>query len=606
MLETKARIRAEIPTQYKWNAASVFVDLTAWEKAAEALPADIHRLEGWRGRLRESASGLLAALRLSFDIYSMLNKIQVYAYMGHAVDTADNTATQMSGRAVGLMGQASAAASFIEPELIQMGLPTLRAWQQTEPGLQTYAHYFEELFRKQAHVRSAEVEEVLAMLPPAFYSTSETVSMLTDADFRFPGAVGGDGTSFEVTQGTYQKLLSNPDREVRRTAWQGYMDTYLAFKNTLANNLNTSVQQNVFNMRVRRFDSTLEASLFQNNIPVEVFHNLIETYKRHLPVWHRYFRARRKALGVDKLYTYDIWAPLTANHPHVPYAQAIDWVSAGLAPLGEEYVSTLRRGVLEEGWVDVYPSPGKSSAQFSGGAPGTHPFIVVNYDDTIFSMSTIAHELGHSMHSYNTWQTQPIVYSDYSLFVAEVASNFHQAMVRAHLFQTRPDRDFQISLIEEAMDNFHRYFFIMPTLARFELEMHQHAERGEGLSAEMMIARMAELYAEGYGGEVDLDPARDGITWATFGHLYADYYVYQYATGISGANALSRRILSGEPGAAERYLGFFKAGSSANPLEVLQAAGVDLTTPAPVEETFQILEGLVSRLEGLVGIYSHI
>jgi oligoendopeptidase F len=602
MSETKARQRAEIPAQYKWNAESVFADPAAWEKAAADLPAAIQRLEAWRSRLGESAAGLLSALRLSEEISTTLYKIMVYAQLAHAVDAADTAATQMAGQAMGLVGQASAAAAFIEPELIQLGLPALQAWQQSEPGLRIYAHYFTELFRKLEHVRSAEVEEVLGLLPPAFYNTSETASMLTDADFRFPDALGTDGAAYEVTQGTYAKLLASPDREVRRSAWQGYMDTYLAFKNTLASNLTTSLQQNVFNMRARRYPSTLEASLFQNNIPVEVFHNLIETYKRHLPVWHRYFRARRKALGVDKLYTYDIWAPLTANQPHIPYEQAIEWISAGLAPMGPEYVSTLRRGLLAERWVDVYPSPGKSSAQFSSGAPGTHPFIFINYDDTIFSMSTLAHEMGHSMHSYHTWQAQPFIYSDYSLFVAEVASNFHQAMVRAHLFQAKPERDFQISLIEEAMDNFHRYFFIMPTLARFELEMHQRAERGEGLSAEVMIGRMAELYAEGYGGEVELDPARDGITWATFGHLYADYYVYQYATGISGANALSRRILSGEAGAVERYLGFLKSGSSRYPLEVLQAAGVDLTTPAPVEETFGVLEGLVSRLEGLVGL----
>jgi oligoendopeptidase F len=224
----------------------------------------------------------------------------------------------------------------------------------------------------------------------------------------------------------------------------------------------------------------------------------------------------------------------------------------------------------------------------------------MNYDDTIFSFSTLTHELGHSMHSYFTWQNQPLIYSNYSLFVAEVASNFHQAMVRAYLLETNPDPDFQISVIEEAMDNFHRYFFIMPTLARFELEMHQRAERGEGLTADDMIARMAELYAEGYGNEVELDHERDGITWATFGHLYQDYYVYQYATGISAANALSRRILAGESGAAERYLGFLKTGSSLYPLDALKAAGVDLTTPMPVEETYKVLDGLVSRLEKLV------
>jgi oligoendopeptidase F len=592
--------RAEIAPQYKWNAESVFADHEAWEQATLQLGGMISQLDEKRGHLGEGPAALLSTLRLSEDIMTLLGKIFVYASIAHAVDTADNNATAMNGRAVGMAGQASASTSFIDPELIQVGMETLRGWMANTPELRIYAHYFEDLFRKQQQVRSAEVEELLGMLAPAFYSTSETASLLTDADFHFPAAQASDGQAHEVTQGIYQKMLSNSDRELRRTAWQGYMDTYLAHKNTLANNLNTSIQQNIFNAHARRSDSTLETSLFQYNIPVQVFRNLIETYKRHLPVWHRYFKARRKALGVEKLYTYDIWAPLTANHPAISYEQAIEMISDGLAPMGSEYVQNLRRGVLQDRWVDVYPNQGKSSAQFSSGSKGTHPFIVMNFDSTIFSLSTLAHELGHSMHSFYTWQTQPVAYSDYSLFVAEVASNFHQAMVRANLFATRADVDFQISLIDEAMDNFHRYFFIMPTLARFELEMHERAERGEGLSASLMIERMAELYAEGYGGEVELDPQRDGITWATFGHLYADYYVYQYATGISGANALSQRILSGVPGAAEAYLGFLKAGSSAYPLDVLKAAGVDLTTPAPVEETFRVLEGLVARLEKLV------
>ncbi len=600
MSESKMRRREEVAPEFKWNAASVFVDENAWEKAAAELPELVQQIEQQRGHLADGPKALLKTLNLAEKISVLMGKVYVYAALSHQVDTGDNHATGMAGKASGLVGQVGAAVSFIDPELVQIGYEKLKAWMDQEPGLKVYAHYFEDLFRKLEHVRSAEVEEVLGMLAPAFMSTSETATMMTDADFRFPAARGTDGKEYPVTQGIYQKLLTSRDREVRRTAWQGYMDTYLAFKNALANNLNTSIQQNVFNARARRYASTLEASLYQNNIPVKVFHNLIETYRRFLPIWHRYFKVRRKALGVEKLYTYDIWAPLTEHHPTIPYLQAVDMISAGLAPMGEEYVKTLRKGVLEDHWVDVYPNQGKSSAQFSSGAPGTHPFIVINYDDTIFSFSTLTHELGHSMHSYNTWKTQPVIYGDYSLFVAEVASNFHQAMVRAYLLATNPDPDFQISVIEEAMDNFHRYFFIMPTLARFELEMHERAEQGEGLSADAMIERMADLYAEGYGDAVELDHDRDGITWATFGHLYADYYVYQYATGISGAHALSRRILAGEAGAAERYIGFLKSGSSGYPLDVLKAAGVDLTTPAPVEETYQVLDGLVTRLEKLI------
>ena len=438
------------------------------------------------------------------------------------------------------------------------------------------------------------------MLAAPFKSTETTASLLTDADFCFKPALGTDGKELAVTQGTLEKILAGADREARRSAWENYMDRYLSFKSTLANNLNTSIQQNVFSARARRHDSTLEAALFPLNIPGVVFSNLIDTYRRFLPIWHRYWAVRRKALGVEALYPYDIWAPLSAKSPPVPFKQAVDWISAGLAPMGETYVNTLRKGALEARWIDVYPTRGKSSSQFSSGVQGTHPFIVVHYDDTLGAMSTLAHELGHSMHSYLAWQTQPPIYSDYSSFVAEVASNFHQAMVRHYLFETQKDPDFQISVIEEAMDNFHRYFFIMPTLARFELEMHQRAERGEGLSAEDMIECCADLFAEGYGSEMCYDRQRTGMTWATFGHLYMDYYGVQYATGISGANALSRRVLSGTPGAAEQYIRFLRSGSSLYALDALKLAGVDMTTPPAVEETYAILEGFISRLEELV------
>jgi oligoendopeptidase F len=419
---------------------------------------------------------------------------------------------------------------------------------------------------------------------------------------KYPKAHTSEGKELEVTQGTLDEILASPDRESRRTAWDGFRDTHLAFQNSLASNLLNSIKANVFNQRARRYPSTLEASLFANNIPPQVFHNLIETTRRNFPVWHKYWRVRREALGQTDLQPYDIWAPLTREKVTVPYETAVEWICDGLAPLGNDYVSTARRGLLEEGWVDVYPNLNKSAAQFSSGSKGTYPFIIMLYDDTIFSMSILAHELGHSMHSYLTWKHQTMLDTQYSLFVAEVASNFNQALVRAHLLKTRDDPQFQISLLEEAFSNFHRYFFIMPILAQFELEVHQRMERGQGLTAEDMNAIMADLFAEGYGSELQFDRDRTGITWATFSHLYQDYYVYQYATGISAAHALSRRILSGAQNAAEDYLRFLSAGNSLYPLEALKLAGVDMSTPQSVEETFDILAQMVDRLEELTRI----
>ncbi len=331
-----------------------------------------------------------------------------------------------------------------------------------------------------------------------------------------------------------------------------------------------------------------------------MFYNLIDVFKKNLPTWHRYWRVRRKALGVAELHPYDIWAPLSGSRPKVTYERGVELICEGLAPLGPEYVEIVRRGCTVDRWVDVYPNQGKQGGAFSSGAHGTHPFIMMSYTDEVFSMSTLAHELGHSMHSYLTWQNQPVLYSDYGMFVAETASNFHQAMVRAHLLETVDDPAFQLAVIEEAMSNFHRYFFIMPTLARFELEVHQREERGEGMSADDMIELMADLYSEGYGGEIHVDRPRVGITWATFSHLYIDYYVFQYATGISAANALAGRIRSGTPGVVDSYLSFLRSGNALYPVDALKLAGVDMTTPQPVEAAFEVLAGFVDRLEKLV------
>jgi len=589
----------EIPEQYTWNAPSLYESPEAWEAAFTAARESLPALAAFTGRLHEGPAVLLEALRVIEDVFTRVGKLFVYASMNQAVDQNDQTATVAASRAQGLFAESLATMAFLQPELIAIGQDTLRAWMDSEPKLRYMAHYVDDLFRKQAHIRSAEVEQILGMLADPFSGASETASALTNADFRFEPAVGSEGETLEVTQGTLQKILSSPDREARRTAWEHYSDVYLAHKNTLATNLVTSIKQNVFQARIRSHATTLEASLFQQAVPTDVFHNLVATFRKNLPTWHRYWRVRRKMLGVETLHPYDIWAPLTANAPTVPYAQAIEWICNGLAPMGETYVATLRKGALEQRWVDVYPNQGKTAGAFSSGWYGTYPFILISYTDNLFSLSTLAHEFGHSMHSYLTWKHQPFLYSEYSLFVAEVASNFHQAMVRAYMLDAMPDPTFQISLIEEAMYNFHRYFFIMPTLARFELEIHERIERGEGLSADAMIGLMAELFEEGYGGEMEVDRNRVGITWATFGHLYVDYYVYQYATGISGAHALSKRILSGQPGAVDAYLSFLKAGGSLYPLDALKLAGVDLTTPEAVEVTFATLSGLVDRLEKL-------
>ncbi len=597
---TTLPLRSAVPVEQTWDLASVYATPADWEAACAELTAQLPQLAAFRGRLAEGPATLLAFLAPMQAAGVLMGKITIYAFNGSSVDTGDQAAAARAGQSRTLMANSAAAVAFFDPELVAIGLDQIDAWIAATPELAFFSHYVDRLRQRQTHVRSSEVEEVLALTGDAFSGPFSVYGMLNNADMSFRPAVASDGTELEVGQASIGALITHPDRAVRRSAWESYADGYLALRNTHAAAFTAGVKQNVFNARVRGHASSLHGSLDPNYIPVEVFHNLIAVFKRHLPTWHRYWRLRRRVLGVESLGVYDIKAPLTGAKPAVSFQQAVEWIAEGMAPLGQDYVDVLRRGCLEQRWVDRALNKGKREGAYSSGSHGTHPFIMMSYQDDLFSLSTLAHELGHSMHSYHTRRTQPFIYGRYGLFLAEVASNFNQAMVRDYLFRTQTERGFQIGLIEEAMSNYHRYFFIMPTLAQFELEAHARAERGAPLSADILNGITADLYAEGYGDEVDFDRPRIGITWAQFGHMYMNFYVYQYATGISAAHALAQPILAGDQAAASRYRDFLKSGGSRYPLETLKLAGVDMTTPEPVEAAFGVLAGLVDRLEALV------
>jgi len=592
--------RSEIPVEQTWALESIFSTPAEWETACQELEKLLPDLASYQGRLKEGPRVLLEAIEKLENVGSLFGKIITYASDSSSVNTFDQAANAQAGQAYGLGSRVGAAMSFFDPELMSIGFETLKRWLNETPALAFFAHYVDQLERRSAHVRSGEVEEVLALAGDPFSGPFESFNMLTNAELKFKPATASDGTQLEIGQSSYNSLITHPDQHVRRSAWQNYADGYLAFKNTSASILTTAIKQDVFLARARRYHSSLHASLEANHIPVEVFHNLIDVFKANLPTWHKYWQLRRKALKLDTFGVYDIKAPLSDVKPVIPYEQAVDWICEGMAPLGEEYVKILRQGCLEERWVDRARNRGKREGAFSSGTHGTRPLIMMSYADDIFSLSTLAHELGHSMHTYYSHANQRFLYGEYGLFVAEVASNFNQATVRNYLMRTQTDRNFQIALIEEAMSNYHRYFFIMPTLARFELEMHTCAEKGAPLSADILINILADFFKEGYGNEVEFDRERIGITWAQFLHMYMNFYVYQYATGIAGAHALSHGVTSGAPGAANRYLDFLKSGGSRYPLEALQMAGVDLTTPEPVNAAFKVLADLVDRLEMLV------
>ena len=593
--------RSKVKQNQTWNAESVFKSPAEFETEVESILSSLDSLKKFQGHLGDSPDTFIEAMNAIDSLSERSTRMRVYATMSSAVDTADQAGAAMISKAMSALAQVGAASSFVDPELLIVGEGKLRQWLNDDARLKQYEHYFNDLFRKQTHVRNAEVEELLGMLRDPFSSTSVTTNLLANADFKFKPARDRKNKKMELTQSTFDAILNSPDRKARKTAWENYNDLYLKHKNTLASNLATSIKQNVFNMRARRFDSSLAATLFNGDVPVEMFHNLLDIFKKNLPLWHRYWKVRRKALGVKTLHPYDVWAPLTTKKHKVPFEKAVDWVCEGLAPMGEEYVSVMRQGCLTDRWVDWAPNAGKRQGAFSTRVPkDTHPFILMSYTDDIGSMSTLSHELGHSMHAYYASRAQPMMYYTYPSIIAETASNFNQAMTRAHLLNTNPDKYFQIALLEEAMDNFHRYFFIMPTLARFELETHQRIEKGQALTADSMIELMADLFSEGFGGNMDLDRERVGITWGTFTtHLYIDFYSFQYAIGISAANAIAKRILNGEANAAEEHINFLKAGSSKPPMEVYKLAGVDMTSTRPIEDAFEVLGDYINRLEEL-------
>lgn len=583
--------RSQVPAEEQWNLADIFPDDAAWEAALTAADAEIPTVAAYAGRLAESSSVLLDALNLRETLAVKVFRVSVYASLKRAGDVGDQNAAALSSRAGGLGARFFAAVAFFEPELLASNLPEI-----PEP----YHHYFDKLNLRKAHVLSSDVEKVLAAAMEVMVTPSQAAGALTNADMMF-----GDVNGEKVAQGTIGELTNSTDRETRKRAWESYADGYLGVKNTLAATLSGSMKRTVFLAKTRGYGSALEASLFPNAIPTEVFHNLLSVFVKNLPTWHKYFGILKRGLGVDTLNVYDcpaygVPAPIGEFESNLPYAKGVELICDGMAPLGEDYVNPMRRGLLDERWVDRTPNIGKGSGAFSSGVPGTHPYINMNYRDTIFSVSTLAHEIGHSMHSYLTWQNQPPIYARYSMFAAETASNFDQALVRSHLLGSSDDPAWQKAVIEEALSNLHRYLFVMPTLARFEFDCHSRLERGEALTAQTFSSKMLELFREGYGPDVEIDGDRVGITWAQFGHLYTPFYVFQYATGISAAAALTDAVVTEGQPAADRYLQFLKAGDSLFPLDALKLAGVDMTSPAPVERAYAMLGELVDRLDALV------
>ena len=598
-IATAVPARSEVPVEETWALESMFASDEDWEEAFRAADVTLTSVAAYRDHVGDDAASLLGALRAVDAMEESVSRVIVFAFLRRSEDATNTRTGEMADRAVGLMTRAGAAAAFIGPEIAALSDETIASWIATLPELAPYRHAIARITRQREHIRSAEVEEVLARAGE-LGATPETIqSVLEDGELPLGKITDESGATVRLAQGNLHRYLDSEDRRVRQEAWERSADAYLAFRNTFAATLAGAVKRDVFYARAGRYDSALAAALAPDDVPIAVFHNLVDTVWRHFPVWQCYFRVRRRLLGLPAgdLHGYDLEAPL-AKQPVISWDRGVELILGSLAPLGDAYVSEVRRGMAER-WTDRCANLGKGGGAFSGGTYGTEPFISMTWQDTLTSLSTLTHEIGHSMHSLLTWRHQPVTYSNYGMSAAETASNFNQALLGAYLLAESDDRDWTIAVIEERMANHMRYLFTMPILARFELAAHERVEAGEALSAQWMNETMLDCYREGYGAEVVIDSARMGITWARFPHLFSNFYVFQYGIGISAAAALAQSVLEeGEP-ARERYLAFLRAGGSLDPIVALREAGVDMTTPEPIERAFTLLEGYVARLEAL-------
>jgi len=591
--------RAEIPVEFTWNLESIFPTNDDWERDYQALQQRLPELEALAGTLAQRGQALLTVLQKRDEIYEKLEHLYVYASMRKDEDTTNSTYQGMADRAVQLYVRTSTVSSFIEPEILVLPQATLDQFVQETPGLAIYGQQLHDLNRKRAHIRSAEIEAVLAAAGEMAEGPGSVFTMIDNADLKLPTIKDEEGEEVELTKGNYQLFIRSTNRQVRKDVFEGLHRTFLKQRNTIASTLAAQVKADIFYTMQHKYSSCRERALARYNIPVSVYDNLVETVSERIPLLNRYLKLRKRVLQLDQLHMYDLYVPIVEEtREEISYQQACDTVVKALTPLGENYVSVLKQGLAQR-WIDVFETLGKRGGAYSGGAYGTQPFILLNYQNNRDSMYTLAHELGHSMHSYYTRKYQPYQYGDYTIFVAEVASTLNEGLLTEHLLKTTSDRALRLAILNHSLEGFRGTLFRQTMFAEFEQQIHSRAEQGEPLTADTLSALFHALNEKYYGGETFIDELID-IEWARIPHFYSSFYVYQYSTGISAASALVQQILHEGKPAVERYLKFLSSGSSDYSIELLKKAGVDMTSPRPVRQALQLFESHLSQMEDLM------
>lgn len=591
-------IRSEADPKYTWAIHDVYASDALWNADLEKARTFPQQIAAYKGRLGENAATLCEFLRLGDDMNVLFDALYGYAQRKSDEDTTNPTYQGMASQAMNAMVATDAAGSFETPELLAIPDETLAQFYRDEPALEVYRLYLTRVREKRAHILSDAEEKLLAAAGEISQSPDAIYSMFGDADLKFPPAVDKDGVSHPVTHGTYIPLMHSQDRILRKSAFESIYSVYSSFRNTAAAILTAQVKQLKFHADARRYESTLQAALDGNHVPVEVYHNLIDAVHENMQPMYRYVALRKKLLGLNELHMYDLYTPMVADvDVSIPFEEAKQTVYEALAPMGDAYRSILKEG-YDNGWIDVYENVGKCSGAYSAGLR-VHPYVLLNYSGTLDSMFTLAHEMGHAIHSYLSNRTQPVAYANYSIFVAEVASTCNEALLMQHLLRTTTDKRRRAYLINYFLEQFRTTLYRQTMFAEFELEINRRNERGESLTAASLNELYHELNLRYFGDGIVIDSEID-VEWARIPHFYYDYYVYQYATGYSAAIALSRRILKeGEP-AVRDYLNFLSGGCSADPISLLRGAGVDMATAQPINEALRLFDELITEMEQLM------
>ncbi len=591
--------RRETAEEFKWKISDLYPTDDAWSAEFDRLHTELDALAGYKGRLGESAAVLLAFLQASDRMEVDSGRMLSYAFRKTDEDTRNATYQEMSAKARNFVVEWGQALAFVTPEVLAVEDERMESFYRDEPALEHYRLLLTRIRRQKEHTLPAEGEALLAAAGSMGQAPGNIFALMNNADMTFEDAVDSEGVRHPLTHGSYIALMESSDRALRESAFRSLYAGYGKMKNTCAAVLGAQMKQLQFFADARRYPSALHAALAETEVPVEIYHNLIETVHAHLPAMHRYVRLRKRLLGFDKLHYYDLYAPIVADeNMEVTFDEAKDLAREALKPLGEEYLGILNEGFANR-WIDVYENTGKRSGAYSAGVYGAHPFVLLNYTDTLNDAFTLVHEMGHALHSYLSNREQTPTYADYKIFVAEVASTCNEALLIQHLLKGTQEPRRRAYLINHFLEQFRSTLYRQTMFAEFELWCSEQTRQGRALTAESLCEKYGELNRQYYGEDIEADP-EIALEWARIPHFYYDFYVYQYATGFASAVALSQRILSEGQPAVDDYLHFLSGGCSADPVSLLRGAGVDLSTPAPIAEALEYFDRLIAEMEGLM------